>query len=130
MSRTVANHYLAGRFLDAIERGDVAAATACYAPDAVIWHNSDGAETSAAANRKTLEGFVRAAPERRYENRRVTAHENGFVEQHVLRARLADGRELALPACLVCEVRDGAIVRLDEYFDSAPLKALGLLPPD
>jgi ketosteroid isomerase-like protein len=44
----------------------------------------------------------------------------GFVQQHVLRGtRKHDGERLALPACIVCAVKDGKITRLDEYFDSA-----------
>jgi hypothetical protein len=45
--------------------------------------------------------------------------EGGFVHQHELRGVRADGVKLALPACLVCLVKDGKITRLDEYFDSA-----------
>ena len=44
----------------------------------------------------------------------------GFVQQHVLRGtRKHDGARLALPAYVVCAVKDGKITRLDEYFDSA-----------
>ncbi|MCC7257297.1 MAG: DUF4440 domain-containing protein, partial [Gammaproteobacteria bacterium] len=32
---------LARRFFDAIEQGDIATVRAIYAPDAVIWHNTD-----------------------------------------------------------------------------------------
>jgi ketosteroid isomerase-like protein len=42
------------------------------------------------------------------------------VQQHVLRGtRALDGVRVALPACIVCAVKDGKITRLDEYFDSA-----------
>ena len=37
---------------------------------------------------------------------------------------LPDGVELTLPACLVCKVENGQIVRLDEYFDSARVEQL------
>jgi ketosteroid isomerase-like protein len=48
----------------------------------------------------------------------------GVDPQHVLRAQLKNGRELALPACIICVVKHGRITRLDEYVDSAPLSAL------
>ena len=33
--------------------------------------------------------------------------------------RALDGVRVALPACIVCAVKDGKITRLDEYFNSA-----------
>ena len=52
----------------------------------------------------------------RYEAVRLAPVPGGFVQQHVVR-----GRALVLPAVVVCQVRDGRITRLDEYFDSAQL---------
>jgi hypothetical protein len=37
----------------------------------------------------------------------------------VLEGVRRDGARVALEACIVCQVRDGRITRLDEYFDSA-----------
>jgi ketosteroid isomerase-like protein len=41
------------------------------------------------------------------------------VQQHVLRGVAPNGTALEIPACIVCTVRDGRIVRLEEYLDSA-----------
>jgi ketosteroid isomerase-like protein len=112
---------LAKRFIDAIEAGDFAAVADCYAEDAVIWHNTDGLETSKAENLQTLTDFVKNVPVRRYEDRRVAVTADGFVHQHVLSCPRNDGSPRALHAVLVCQVRDGRITRLDEYFDSAEL---------
>jgi ketosteroid isomerase-like protein len=113
---------LAKRFFDCIEAGDIEGLVACYAPDAVIWHNSDGAEQGPAENAQTLRGFVARIAHRVYDERRVAVFEDGFVQQHLLRGRRAkDGGPVALPACIVCQVKDGRITRLDEYFDSAHL---------
>jgi len=60
-------------------------------------------------------------PERRYTDRRIEAFEGGFVDQHLLRGRLASGKEVSMAACLICKVVNGRITRLDEYFDSAAL---------
>jgi ketosteroid isomerase-like protein len=115
---------LAKRFIDAIEAGDVAAAMACYAPDARIWHNHDGVTQGPAENAAMLAGFVKGVPTRSYDERRVHAFEGGFVEQHRLRGRTRAGVDFALDACIICQVSDGRITRLDEYFDSAALAAL------
>jgi len=109
------------RFFDAIEAGDIEAVAACYADDVVVWHNTDGLSSTKAENLKVLAGFVKHTPFRRYEDRRVAVFPGGFVQQHVLKSAKADGTPVALHAAIVCAVKDGAITRLDEYFDSAEL---------
>lgn len=110
---------LAKRFFDYIERGDIAAMVACYASDAKIWHNTDDTEQTPADNGAALSGFVKRIADRKYGERRVHAFPGGFVQQHVLTGVRKDGVKLTLPACIICQVKDGKIARLDEYFDSA-----------
>lgn len=117
---------LADRFFAAIEAGDIEAVSDCYADDAVIWHNDDKLETDKAANLKVLSRFISFAPKRTYADRRVIVFDRGFVQQHVLIAERADGGRVELPACLVCQVADGRITRLDEYLDSATVQAWAL----
>lgn len=113
---------LAKRFFDCVEAGDIAGLVACYAPDAEIWHNTDGLIQRPADNEKTLSGMVQRIVDRVYDNRRLEVFPGGFVQQHVLRGtRKHDGVRLELAACIVCKVKDGKITRLDEYFDSAPV---------
>jgi ketosteroid isomerase-like protein len=114
---------LAKRFFDAIESGDVETVADCYAEDAVIWHNTDGLETTKADNLKVLGLFVKHLPGRRYEERRLSATADGFVQQHRLTRPRADGTTAAVTACIVCQVKDGRITRLDEYFDQAAIDA-------
>ena len=109
---------LASRFFDAIERGAIEEVQAIYAPRAIIWHNTDQLETSASENLGVLKAFVQRIRERRYERRRVETFQSGFVQQHVLTGRRKDGLRLELPACVICSVQDGRILRLDEYFDA------------
>lgn len=109
---------VATRFFAAIEHGDIDTVRAIYAPDAVIWHNTDEHGSTVEENLQVLSDFVQRIRERRYENRRVEVFAGGFVQQHLLTGIRADGVRLRLPACLVCTVRNGRITRLDEYFDS------------
>ena len=120
---TEATLTLADRFFTAIERGDVAEVEAIYAPEALIWHNTDRLASTVTDNLKVLGGLVRATTDRAYTDRRVLPTPTGFVQQHVLIAHRRDGRRLELPACIICEVKDGRITRLDEYFDEAAVKA-------
>ena len=111
---------LAKRFFDCVEAGDIDGLVACYAPDAKIWHNTDEQIQGPEDNKKTLAGMVTRILDRVYDNRRVEVFPGGFLQQHVLRGtRKHDGVRLALPACIICQVEDGKITRLDEYFDSA-----------
>jgi ketosteroid isomerase-like protein len=118
---TAAIRALADRFFAAIEAGDADAALACYAPDARIWHNTDGLEQDVAANARTLRGLIAVTTARRYEDRRLEVLPTGFVQQHVLVADRPDRPTLHLPACLICAVAADRITRLDEYFDSRAL---------
>ncbi|MFI4973695.1 MAG: nuclear transport factor 2 family protein [Caulobacterales bacterium] len=110
---------LVSRFFAAIERGDIDTVSEIYAPDVVIWHNTDEAEAGREDNLRTLRWMVRNMPERSYRDRRVSVFDGGFVQQHVLHAVRGDGVSVTLPACIVCQVKGGRITRLDEYFDSA-----------
>lgn len=115
---------LAKRFFDCVEAGDVDGLVACYAPDARIWHNTDRAEQTPAENRATLNAMVARILDREYADRRLQVFPGGFVQQHVLKGtRAHDGVRVELPACIICQVADGKITRLDEYFDSAQVAA-------
>ena len=118
------NLELCDLFFAAISRGDIDAVRAIYAPDAVIWHNDEKAEQTPDRNLKVLGWVTRNIKDMRYEEVRRHATPTGFVEQHVLRGVAPSGAPLAIPACIVCEVRDGHITRLDEYLDSAQTAAL------
>lgn len=110
---------LCDQLFRAIERGDTAAVREIYAPDAVIWHNNDQAEETPERNLRVLGWVTKNVQNLRYEDVRRHATPTGFVQQHVLRGTAPNGTPLEVPACVVCEVRDGRITRLDEYLDSA-----------
>ena len=103
----------------AIEKGDTDAVRGIYAADALIWHNTDGVEQSVEENLRVLGWMASTFAEKRYEDVRRQEWETGFVQQHVLHLRRADGTAISLPACIVATVADGRITRIDEYLDSA-----------
>ena len=127
-SKTTAQQSLevADRLFKSIERGDVAAIrSSVYAPDAKIWHNNDGLTQTVEQNLAVLGWVVANISEIAYTEVRRQPTPAGFVQQHVLRGKLkSSGKEFSLPACIVCEVENGRITRLDEYFDSAHTAAL------
>ena len=93
---------LARRFFDAVEAGDIETVGEIYAPEAVIWHNTDGLVSTREQNLETLRGFARLISDRRYLDRRVQASADGFTQQHVLHGRRRDGTAVSLAACIVC----------------------------
>lgn len=114
---------VADAFFAAIEAGDIAAVEAIYAPEATIWHNNDGVAQSVRDNLKVLRWLTASTLRRSYRVARRAAIPGGFVQQHVLIVESAQGR-FEMPACIVAEVREGRIHRLDEYLDSAHIAAM------
>ena len=114
---------LADRLVAAIEAGDVESVAAIYADDVVIWHNTDQVEQSKVDNLAVLGWLVRNTASRSYRDIRRSVTDEGFVQQHVLHVEFSDGRSADLPACLVVQVVDGRITRLDEYLDNVGVTA-------
>lgn len=115
---------LAERFFKAIEVGDTQTVRACFAPDAVIWHNYDGLEARATGDDvedtlKVLAGVPDRIKGAHYDVSQRETTETGFVQQHVLRGTMPNGELIELIACIVCRVEEGYITRVDEYFDPA-----------
>jgi len=113
----------AEHFVASIERGDTEAVRACYAPDARIWHNTDGIEQTVDQNLKLVRWLVRTMSNPRYRIRRRVALEDGFLQMHVLEATRPDGTPFRLDACVIVKLENGVIARLDEYLDSAQAAA-------
>jgi ketosteroid isomerase-like protein len=115
---------LGERFFAALMAGDTATVGELYAPDATIWHNFDNQDQDREANLVTLGWVIRHVKGLRYEEIRRNALPDGFVQQHVLRGTAPDGSTLEVPAMLRVYCRDGRISRLEEYLDTAQVKAL------
>lgn len=115
---------VAERLFAAIPKGDLDAVREIYAPDARIWHNHDGVVQDPAANLAVLGWIVSNLRDISYDEIRRAPTPGGFVQQHVMRATLPNGKRFELTACIVCTVVAGRITRLDEYLDSAALAAL------
>jgi ketosteroid isomerase-like protein len=119
---------VARRLIAAIEAGDVATVESLYADDMVGWRSFDQKELGKKPMLRVIEFLVKHVRDVHYENIRVETTPSGYVEQHVLHATAPDGTKVAVPACLVVEVRDGRIRRLDEYLDSAAIAPLSKPP--
>ena len=115
---------VAERFFRAVEMGDTDEVARVYAPDARIWHNFSQAEQTVEENLKVLRWMARKLPGRRYDVLRRVVIPGGYMQQHVVRGTHADGSAFARPACVVCLVENGRIVRLEVYLDPAQVAVL------
>lgn len=115
---------IADALFTAIERGDIDAVAALYAPDVVVWHNTDAIAQDRDTNLRTLGWVTRHLDDRRYEEIRRYSIPTGFVQQHVLRATTGGGRRVAVPVCMVVTIEDGLISKIEEYLDSAHVAEL------
>lgn len=116
---------LADAFFGALEKGVVEDVNACFAPGATIWHNFDCKILTPKENIPGLEALFGNFTRREYRDVRRQTTPSGFVQQHVLRLEKPDGAVIDWPACIVFDVRDGRIARLDEYVDLSQLSGGG-----
>jgi len=109
---------LAKDFFAAIERADLDALRALYAPDVEVWHNLTKRVQGREENLALLRTFTGRVKELRYEILAREFFADGFAQRHVLRGKIPSGAELEAQVCLVVHVADGTIRRLYEYLDS------------
>lgn len=109
---------------DAISSRDVAKLDALYHPDVVIWHAATG-QVVPRSEALAMSGAVfNATSELGYLHVRRHPIERGFIQQHQLVGRLADGRPIPpVEICMVIKIRDGKLISVEEYFDLAKLSA-------
>ena len=115
---------IANRLIAAIEAGDRDALGAVYADDVVVWHNTDQVEMTKEQNLASLDALAAMTTSRRYADVRRHVIDGGFVQQHVLNLEWGSGSG-ALPGCIVVQLRDGLIARIDEYLDGATIASFG-----
>lgn len=104
--------------------GDFVAWRRLFAPNGVIWHNTDLRDKSPDELIAALTPVRQRASSWKYTVVQRIDFEGGFFQRFILDAELDRGRKVKLAACLSCEIRDGLITRLDEYVDSAALANL------
>lgn len=122
---------LAAAFVTAVEQGDVdTIAERIYAPDVVIWHNTDGVEMTAEQNYRTLRWLTRTLRPFRYEEIVRDPLPAGYLQRHTLRGTAPGGERVEVRACFVVTVRGGRIARLEEYLDSRAGAVLDPYRPD
>lgn len=108
---------LAQRFVRALNEKDEAAIRQIYSPDARIWHNFDGKYQTIDENMKGMYWIHKRLSAINYDVVRQVELPDGYLQEHVLRGKLASGEDFAMAACVICTVKDGRVTSLREYLD-------------
>ena len=109
------------RFLEATGRNDAQTVAACVDPDGVSVAKGTskfkGPRRFGLNIADTIEAFKKIIPSGlRYRICSVTAEDDRVVVQAEGDALTHDGRPYCNEYCFVCTVKDGKLVRVDEYF--------------
>lgn len=116
---------VAGSLFENIEAGDPAGVDAIYSDDVEVWHNFSNAIQTKAENVLTLTGLVSSVDKIRYDvKERIAIDDERVMQRHDLCCTTRDGSNYIIPACIFITVRNGRIVRIDEYLDSAQANEL------
>jgi ketosteroid isomerase-like protein len=119
---TEANSDLADTFYGSLTSGDIAGCERLFAQDAAIWHNFTLTEQSPRDALAQATALASLNAEFEVTERVVLA--DGWLQQHRFHLSFADGPE-TLAAIQRVRVRDGLIVRVDEYMDTGQLGRIG-----
>jgi hypothetical protein len=109
---------ICNRFLDAIEARRMDVIEEIMSPDLQFWANFTNQTKGRDEMLKAISDGYAIHRRRTYDDRRINSFPGGFVSQHSCNITRHDGSKSSYWAGLVAEVRDGRIVRVDEYMDS------------
>jgi ketosteroid isomerase-like protein len=102
------------------EEHDIEKFQTILAEDFVMWYNFSPTDRSRAQFLDTLRDAHAIFKNQINRDARITPTATGFVLQATL-CGLLDGKEISAPYCMVAQIRDGKVIRGDEYFDTSQL---------
>lgn len=105
------------RFFDTMQSCDIATLRDCLTEDAIVWHSYDRVVMRVEDVVKAWEVMASNFAERGITDVRRQQTPGGYVQQHLFVVSLKDGTRKAWPVCIVVQIRDGKITRIDEYID-------------
>jgi ketosteroid isomerase-like protein len=88
--------------------------------DFVMWYNFDPQDRTREEFIETLKSAHAMFENQKNEDLKITLTEDGFVLQATMTGVL-DGQQISSPYCLIARIKDGKVVRGDEYFDTAKM---------
>ena len=110
---------IAQAWTDAITDGDRDGIEKLVAEDFVMWRNVTRATQERSEFINLAARLSSVLPGFRYTDVKRIATDDGFVQQHIVTGQGPSGQTFEAPACIICQVQDGRISKMDEYYDSA-----------
>lgn len=102
---------------DAVGSGNVERMREVIAEQATVWENLDGKTRTFADVGRFHAILASKLDGLRFENVRLTPTSRGYIEQHDKILVRKSGEECRSSTCMVVEVEDGRIVKVEEYLD-------------
>jgi len=88
--------------------------------DFIMWYNFENIDRTKAEFLETLKSAHKRFDDQVHTDERVLPTPEGFVLQATMHGTV-EGVKFSAPFCLIAKVRDGKVVRGDEYFDTTQL---------
>ena len=119
---------IAEKIAEAMTSRDVNKLDRLFHADIVLWQAPTGQVVPRSAYLAMSAAVFNATSELGYRNVRRHPIEGGFIQQHQLVGRRADGTPIpAVEICMIIKFRDDQLTSVEEYFDLTKLSAaLGL----
>jgi ketosteroid isomerase-like protein len=106
------------RFIEAIERSDIAAISDLYSEDLVVWYNTNCQNQNKEQNIEIMRRFFAIATAKyTILERRVVG--GRLIQRHEVNVSAFDGQFIVNPVAMFITVNDGLITHIEEYQDSA-----------
>jgi ketosteroid isomerase-like protein len=105
------------RFFGTMENCDIATLRDCLTEDAIVWHGYDRIAMHVEDVVKAWEAMASNFTQCGITDVRRLPTPSGYVQQHLFVVSLKDGTRKAWPVCIVVQIRNGKIARIDEYID-------------
>jgi ketosteroid isomerase-like protein len=115
---TRAAEKLAVELTTAFENGDLETIERIYAPNFILWRNTDDREEGRAAGIQSIVNLHNSFAKIRLERLKRSFFDGGYVQQFVFSAVTHEGVAMSGPMCMVILIEAGRILRVDEYYDS------------
>jgi ketosteroid isomerase-like protein len=110
-------------FFAAITAGDLDAVAHMFDPQVQVWHNVTDQSVDAETSLAILRYYVRTVSPRRYEIIERRHWPGGAMQRHVVHGKVGE-QTMRAPVCISFAFRDGKIVSIHEYVDSAAVTVM------
>ena len=111
--------------LERLERSTPEHLGELFAPGGIVWHNHDRVDMTWEDDVVMLPEFRKQVQGQKYQYVYSAGTTDGFVLMFVMTGTRTNGEAMQMHNCCVVKMRDGKILRIDEYVDPNTVEAEG-----